>query len=146
MKAYWYEKAGAAADVLEFGEIETPEPGPGEVRVKVAVSAINPTDWKRRQIGRELGRFPRIIPNNDGSGIIDAVGEGVGPSRIGERVWIFGAQAMRPMGTAAEFCVLPARQARHLVGARYSFDHMIEAHNAVQTEDMFGVCLVGSGD
>ncbi len=114
MKAYWYEKAGAAAEVMQFGEIETPRPGAGEVRVKIAVSAINPTDWKRRRVGRELGRFQRIIPNNDGSGVIDEVGAGVDASRLGERVWIFGAQALRPMGTAAEYCVLPARQARHL--------------------------------
>jgi len=114
MKAYWYEKAGAAAGVLQFGEMETAEPGPDAVRVKIAVSAINPTDCKRRQIGRELKKFPCIVPNNDGSGTIDAVGSGVDPARVGERVWIFGAQAHRPMGTAAEFCVLPARQARHL--------------------------------
>jgi len=118
MKAYWYESAGAAADVLEYGDIDTPEPGRGEVRVKIAVSAINPTDWKRRQIGRELAQFPRIIPNNDGSGTIDAIGPDVDPARIGERVWIFGAQAMRPMGTAAEHCVLPSRQALYLPDAQ----------------------------
>jgi len=114
MKAYWYEKAGAAAEVLKFGEIETPRPGAGEVRVKIAVSAVNPSDWKRRRFGRELGCFDRIIPNNDGSGVIDDIGAGVDHSRLGERVWIFAAQALRPMGTAAEYCVLPARQARHL--------------------------------
>lgn len=114
MKAYWYEKAGAAAQVLQFGEMKTPEPGPGEVRVKIVVSAVNPTDWKRRRLGRELARFARIVPNNDGSGIIDAVGPDQDSARIGARVWLFGAQALRPMGTAAEYCVLPARQARHL--------------------------------
>ncbi len=114
MKAYWYEKAGAAAQVLRLGEMKTPEPGPGEVRVKLAVSAVNPTDCKRRHLGRELARFPRIVPNNDGSGVIDAVGPDADPARVGERVWLFGAQAFRPMGTAAEYCVLPARQARHL--------------------------------
>jgi len=114
VKAYWYEKPGAAAEVLQFGDMETPEPGPGEVRVRIACSAVNPTDWKRRERGRELGQFPRIIPNNDGSGVIDAVGEGVDAGRMGERVWIFGAQAKRPFGTAAEYCALPARQARSL--------------------------------
>ena len=114
MKAYWYESAGAAADVLVGGEMEAAEPGPGEVRVRIAVSGVNPTDAKRRERGRELDRFPRIVPNNDGSGVIDAVGAEVDAGRVGERVWIFGAQAGRPMGTAAEFCVLPSRQARPL--------------------------------
>ncbi|MDD9876699.1 MAG: NADPH:quinone reductase [Magnetovibrio sp.] len=114
MKAYWYENAGAAADVLVAGEMNAGEPGPGEVRVRIAVSGVNPTDAKRRERGRELGRFPRIVPNNDGAGVIDAVGAGVDAGRVGERVWIFGAQAGRPMGTAAEYCVLPSRQARPL--------------------------------
>ena len=107
MKAYWYERAGAAPDVITFGEMPEPEPGPGEVRVKIAVSAVNPTDCKRRELGRELGKFDRIIPNNDGAGTIDAVGDGVNTDRVGERVWLFGAQASRPFGTAAEYCVVP---------------------------------------
>ncbi len=111
MRAVWYEQAGAASDVLIFGEMPDPMPGPGEVRVRIALSAVNPTDVKRRASGRELNQFRRIIPNNDGSGIIDVVGEGVPESRVGERVWIFGAQAMRASGTGAEFCALPARQA-----------------------------------
>jgi len=114
MRAWWYDKAGAATDVLQSGVRDTPEPGPDEVRVAVVKSAINPTDVKRRQAGRELGQFPLIIPNNDGSGVIDAIGEGVDKNRIGERVWIFGAQAGRPLGTAAEYCVVPSRQARNL--------------------------------
>lgn len=114
MRAWWYEKAGAADDVLQSGERDAPAPAPGEVRVRVLRSAVNPTDAKRRQIGRELGTFALIVPNNDGSGIIEAVGDGVDAARIGERVWIFGAQAGRPLGTAADFCVVPARQARHL--------------------------------
>ena len=93
MKCWSYEKAGIAADVLQIPELVTPVPGPGEVRVKIAFSAVNPTDCKRRQVGRELARFAHIIPNNDGSGVIDAVGNGVEPARVGERVWIFGAQA-----------------------------------------------------
>ena len=93
MKAYWYEQAGAATDVITFGEMPDPEPGSGEVRVKIAVSAVNPTDCKRRELGRELGKFDRIIPNNDGAGTIDAVGDGVNTDRVGERVWLFGAQA-----------------------------------------------------
>jgi NADPH2:quinone reductase len=114
MRAVWYETAGAAADVLEFGEMGDPRPGAGEVRARVAWSAVNPTDVKRRQIGRELGRFERIVPNNDGSGVIDMVGDGVPESRIGERVWFFGAQARRPFGSAADYCLLPSRQAIRL--------------------------------
>ena len=116
MRAYWYEKAGAAADVLNFGTMPDPLPAAGEVRIKVTHSAINPTDSKRRTLGRELGQFKRIVPNNDGAGVIDQVGEGVAATRIGEHVWIFGAQAGRPNGTAAEFVTLPSRQAIALPG------------------------------
>ncbi len=111
MRAYWYEKSGAALDVLQSGTITDPVPVAGEVRIRVAFSAINPTDVKRRQTGRELGPFSRIIPNNDGAGTIDVVGEGVPASRLGQRVWIFGAQAGRPNGTAAQYVAIPSRQA-----------------------------------
>ena len=111
MRAYWYEKAGSAGDVLNSGTMPDPIPGAGEVRVKVTHSAINPTDAKRRTLGRELSLFSRIIPNNDGAGVIDQAGPGVPKTRIGERIWAFGAQAGRPHGTAAEFVLLPSRQA-----------------------------------
>lgn len=114
MRAVWYERAGPAAQVLQFGDWPDPEPGPGEVLVRVACSAVNPTDVKRRQTGRELGQFSPIIPNNDGSGTIEAVGADVDPARIGERVWLFAAQAARPHGTAAELVALPSRQAIRL--------------------------------
>ncbi len=109
MRAVWYERKGPAAEVLVAGDMPDPAPAPGEARVRVAVSSVNPTDVKRRKEGRELGKFPRIIPDNDGSGVIDAVGEGVAKARIGERVWVFGAQHGRPFGTAAEYCCVPAR-------------------------------------
>ena len=111
MRAVWYQQAGAADEVLQSGEWPEPQPGPGEVRVHMAVSAVNPTDIKRRQSGRELGQFERIIPHNDGAGLIDKVGTGVPHIRTGQAVWIFGAQAIRPCGTAADYVVLPARQA-----------------------------------
>ncbi len=111
MLAYWYEKAGAAADVVTSGTMPDPVPAAGEVRIKVTHSTINPTDSKRRTLGRELVQFKRIIPNNDGAGVIDQVGAGVADSRIGEHVWVFGAQAGRPYGTAAGFVTLPSRQA-----------------------------------
>ena len=109
MRAVWYESKGPAAEVLVAGEMPDPEPGPGEVRVRIAVSSVNPTDVKRRREGRELGRFARIVPDNDGAGTIDRVGAGVPASRFGERVWVFGAQAGRPFGTAAEYTCVPAR-------------------------------------
>jgi NADPH2:quinone reductase len=109
MRAIWYENKGPAAEVLVAGEMPDPEPGPGEVRVRIAVSSVNPTDIKRRREGRDLGRFPRIIPDNDGAGTIDRVGAGVPEARVGERVWVFGAQHGRPFGTAAEWTCVPAR-------------------------------------
>jgi NADPH2:quinone reductase len=111
MRAALYEKYGPAAEVLRVDEMERPEPGPGEVRVKVAVSAINPTDFKGRS-----GATPRPIdgfqiPHHDGAGVIDAVGDGVDPARLGQRVWLWLAAAGRRWGTAAEWAVVPGRQA-----------------------------------
>jgi NADPH:quinone reductase len=105
MRAAWYEKSGAAADVLRVGELPIPEPGPGEVRVRVIVSGINPTDVKARARPSE---FPRVIPHQDGAGVIDAVGAGVPASRLGERVWVYIVQWGRPFGTAAEYVTVPA--------------------------------------
>jgi len=109
MKAAWYERNGAARDVLTVGDMDAPEPGPGEVRVKITVSGVNPSDVKSRR-GRPL-TWPRIIPHSDGAGLIDAVGEGVGHRNIGERVWLWNAQWKRAFGTAAEYCVVAAEQA-----------------------------------
>jgi NADPH2:quinone reductase len=97
---------------LEVGEMPAPEPATGELRVRIAFSAINPGDTKKR--GDWLGSampFARVVPHSDGSGVIDAVGEGVDAARVGERVWVYGAQSYRPFGTAAEFTVVPADQA-----------------------------------
>lgn len=109
MRAAWYAKNGEARAVLMVGELPTPAPAPGEVRVKLATSGVNPSDVKSRS-GRPLGGG-RIVPHSDGAGIIDAVGEGVSPSRVGERVWIWNGQWQRPMGTAAEYIALPEQQA-----------------------------------
>ena len=114
MRAFWYKKAGSASDVINYGELPEPAPRTGEVRIKLSVSAINPTDCKRRELGRELGKFNLIVPNNDGAGVIDAIGDGVDSKRIGQRVWLFGAQANRPFGTAAEYCVVPNSYAINL--------------------------------
>ena len=109
MRATWYSKNGEARDVLVVGELPTPTPGAGEVRVRLATSGVNPSDVKSRS-ARPLGN-ERIVPHSDGAGVIDAVGEGVSPGRVGERVWIWNGQWQRPMGTAAEFIVLPQAQA-----------------------------------
>ena len=114
MRGYSFSTAGPAKEVLKFGDLPAPLPGPGEVLVQVSVSAVNPTDTKRRSDGRELGRFATITPNNDGSGTIVDVGEGVAKSRIGERVWVFSAQAGRPNGTGAELCTIPEQYAIQL--------------------------------
>jgi NADPH2:quinone reductase len=114
MRAALYDRYGTAGDVLRVEEIERPEPGPGEVRVRIEVSGINPTDWKSR-----TGATPRPIdgfqvPHHDGAGVIDKVGEGVDPGRNGERVWLWMAAAGRRWGTAAQWSVLPERQAVRL--------------------------------
>lgn len=112
MRAAWYEKNGAARDVLEVGGLPDPLPGPGEVRVRIHASGVNPSDVKARA-GRPL-IAPRMIPHSDGAGIIDAVGTGVAGERIGERVWTWNAAWQRSNGTAAEYVVLPQDQAVHL--------------------------------
>ena len=116
MRAALYEGTGAASDVLRVGDVERPEPGPGEVRVNIEASGVNPTDWKSRS-----GATPRPIdgfqiPHQDGAGVIDAVGEGVDPGRAGQRVWLYLAAAGRRWGTAAEWTVVPERQAVPLPG------------------------------
>jgi NADPH:quinone reductase len=111
MRAAWYEKNGAADEVLSVGEIETPRPGPGEVRVKLATSGVNPSDVKSRAGTARKIAFPRVIPHSDGAGEVDAVGDGVPASRIGERVWTWNGQWKRPFGTAAQYVVLPSAQA-----------------------------------
>ena len=109
MKAAWYEKNGEAHEVLVVGEMPIPEVGPGEVRVKISVSGVNPSDVKSRR-GRPL-IAPRIVPHSDGGGVIEAVGQGVSTDRIGQRVWIWNGQFGRPLGTCAQYIVLPEAQA-----------------------------------
>ena len=111
MRAASYDHYGPAAEVLEVRDVERPAPGPGEVLVKVALSGVNPTDWKSRS-----GATPRPIdgfqvPHHDGAGVIEAVGDGVDPARAGQRVWLWLAAAGNRWGTAAEWTVVPAEQA-----------------------------------
>jgi NADPH2:quinone reductase len=108
MLAAVYGADAGPAD-LHVREVETPEPGPGEVRVRVAISGVNPTDWKARKRGAPTpGTL--VVPNQDGAGTIDAVGNGVSADRIGERVWVLLA-AHDSWGTAAEYTVVPADNA-----------------------------------
>jgi len=112
MQATWYEKQGPAHDVLVVGTMADPQPGPGEVRIRVRASGINPGDVKKRQDAFGVGMpFPRVIPHSDGAGVVDRVGPGVPASRVGQSVWCYGAQSYRPFGTAAEFTVVPEGQA-----------------------------------
>ncbi len=114
MKAAWYEKQGAPRDVLTVGEMDDPQPV-AEVRIRVAFSGVNPGDVKKRQDSFGLGMpYPRVIPHSDGSGTVDAVGEGVSQEWIGRRVWCYGAQSYRPFGTAAEFTVVPVQKVAQL--------------------------------
>jgi NADPH2:quinone reductase len=111
MRAVWYEEIGPAAQVLKFGEIADPTPGPGEVRVRLRASGVNPSDVKMRAGSRGAIAYPRVIPHSDGAGEIDAVGEGVDAGRIGERVWLWNAAWKRANGTCAELVCLPGHQA-----------------------------------
>src|SRR5262245_28533133 len=112
MKAAWYEKQGAARDVLVVGDIEDPQPRAGEVRIRVAFSGVNPGDVKKREDAFGVGMpYPRVIPHSDGSGTVDAAGEGVAGEWIGRRMVCSGAQSYRPLGTAAQYTVLPLKQA-----------------------------------
>jgi NADPH2:quinone reductase len=112
MKAGWYERNGAARDVLTVGKMQTPAPAPGEVLVRLVNSGVNPSDVKGRA-GRPL-TGPRVIPHSDGAGVIEGVGEGVSRQHVGERVWIWNGQWKRAFGTAAEYVALPAEQAVRL--------------------------------
>ncbi len=112
MRAISYTRVGPAREVLQTVELPTPHPGPGEVRVRLMTSGVNPSDVKTRSGMRsKVLPFPRMVPHSDGAGVIDEIGSGVAPSRLGERVWIWNGCWGRADGTAAEFIVLPTAQA-----------------------------------
>lgn len=112
MRAAWFETFGEASEVLQTGELETPSPGAGEVLVRLHTSGINPSDVKKR-----AGSFPDllgdgfVIPNSDGAGVIEAVGDGVDAARTGERVWVYQAQYGRRFGTAAAYVAIDSTRA-----------------------------------
>lgn len=114
MRAAYYERNGAARDVLQLAEVEIPRPGPGELRVRLATSGVNPSDVKAREGRTRKLAYPRIIPHSDGAGVVDQVGAGVPETRLGERVWTWNAQWKRAFGTCAEYVVLPQAQAVRL--------------------------------
>jgi NADPH2:quinone reductase len=117
MRAAWYEKQGPPGESLVVGDMPEPVPGPGELRIRVAASGVNPGDVKKRQDTFGVGMpYPRVIPHSDGAGTVDEVGDSVNPQWIGKRVWCFGAQSYRPFGTAAEVCVVPEAQVSELLG------------------------------
>jgi len=142
MRSIVYTKPGDSS-VLDLVDREVPQPGPGEVRVRVVVSGVNPTDWKARA-GGTYGDglpFPEITPNQDGAGVVDAVGEGVEVLAEGDRVWLYMAAASRPTGTAQEYTVVPAERAVRLpegtsfdVGASLGVPAMT-AHRALTTHE-----------
>lgn len=110
MKAVWYERTGPAEDVLSHGDMPTPDAAPGEVRVRLEASGVNPADVGRRGGSYRTMEYPRVIPNSDGAGIIDQVGAGVTRFAIGQRVWLFNGQRNgRAFGTAAEYIALDER-------------------------------------
>ncbi|MGQ0837248.1 NADPH:quinone reductase [Actinokineospora sp.] len=138
MRAAWYERQGPAAEALRVGDLPLPEPAVGEVRVRLTVSGVNPGDVKKRQgwLGSAMP-YPLVVPHSDGAGVLDAVGPGGDATRIGRRVWVYGAQSYRPFGTAAEATVVPADQAIDLpddvgdeIGAALGIPG-ITAHRAV---------------
>jgi NADPH2:quinone reductase len=145
MIAAWYDRQGAPAEVLQVGELPTAEPGHGEVRVRLTLSGANPGDTKKRQawLGSPMA-FPRIVPHSDGAGVIEAVGPGADPARIGRRVWVYGAQSYRPFGTAAQTTVVPEALAVDLpdavsdeLGACFGIPG-ITAHRAVFADGPVG--------
>ena len=148
MRAITYSQTGPSS-VLELVDRAPAMPGPDEVRVRVAVSGVNPTDWKARAGGRPLG-FGEVVPNQDGAGVVDAVGADVADLKVGDRVWLFLAAHERPTGTAQEFTVVPADRAVRLpdgigfdVAASLGVPAMT-AHRALTVHE-FGPTRLSSG-
>ena len=118
MKAAWYERKGPAREVLVAGSMPAPVPSAGEVLVRVMASGVNPSDTKGRSgaRGNVAMPFPRIVPHQDGAGVVEAAGPGVPGDRVGQRVWLFEAQLRRALGTAAEYVAIDAANAVPLPG------------------------------
>jgi NADPH2:quinone reductase len=155
MKAVWYESTGAADSVLVMGDMPEPSPASGEVLVRVCASGVNPSDVKARagaRGGKSPMPYPRVVPHSDGAGVIEAVGAGVDPARVGERVWLWNGQWERAHGTAAQYIALPSAQAVHLdakvgyrVGAALGIPAMTACHNVLGYGPNSGKTLLISG-
>ena len=140
MRAVVYTESGDSS-VLELVERDVPEPGPGEVRVRIVRAGVNPTDWKFRAGGMGELAFPEIVPGQDGAGVVDAVGTDVDGLAVGDRVWTMLAQHTRPGGTAQELVVLPVAHlavlpdaASYDVGASLGVP-AVTAHRALTTSE-----------
>jgi NADPH2:quinone reductase len=155
MNSVFYDRFGAAADVLGIAHFDTPAPATGEVTVRMAFSGVNPSDIKARAGSRPgivKPPFPQVIPHSDGSGVIEAVGEGVNPARIGTRVWIWNGQWQRAFGTASTHITLPAEQAVELpegipleAGASLGIPGLTAAEAVFGGGDVKGKTLLVSG-
>ena len=153
LRAAYFEAFGPAAEVLQVADVDTPTPAAGEVLIRLSTSGINPSDVKKR-----AGSFPNllddgyVIPNSDGAGVIQAVGEGVSEQRVGERVWVYQAQFARRFGTAAEFVAIASERAPTLPG-NASFDvgaclgiPAMTAHRCVYADgDVHGQAILVTG-
>lgn len=155
MRAAGYSAFGPASDVIALHDIARPDPAAGQVRVALAFSGVNPSDAKARSGSRPgvlKPAFDLVVPHSDGSGVIDAVGEGVDPARIGERVWIWNGQWQRAFGTAAEAICLPSQQAVLLPdsatleqGATLGIPGLTASHAVFGAGDIAGKTLLISG-
>ena len=155
MRAISYTRFGPATDVLELCDLPTPQPAPGEVLVRLSHSGVNPSDAKARagaRPGVTKPAFARIIPHSDGAGVIEAVGDGVDPARVGEPVWIWNGQWQRAFGTAADHIALPQDQAVPRpegvgaeTGATLGIPGLTAAHTVFGGGEVTGQTLLISG-
>lgn len=155
MKSVYYDHFGSAADVLNIATLDTPAPAAGEVTVRMAFSGVNPSDIKSRAGSRPgvlKPAFPQVIPHSDGAGVIEAVGTGVSPDRIGSRVWIWNGQWQRAFGTGSTHITLPTEQAVDLpegvsleTGAILGIPGLTAAEAVFGAGDVTGQTLLVSG-
>ncbi|MFW2586900.1 NADPH:quinone reductase [Sagittula sp. SSi028] len=155
MKAITYDRFGPAAEVLQLSDLPTPTPAAGEVLVRIERSGVNPSDIRARAGGRPgvtAPPFPVIVPHSDGAGTIEAVGQGVDPARVGQRVWLWNGQWQRAFGTAAEYIALPEAQAVPLPdavsvdqGACLGIPGLTAAHTVLGAGPVAGKTVLVSG-
>ncbi len=153
MRAAVYTRKGPAAEVLQVIDKPVPQPGPGEVRIRLAFSGVNPSDVKSRSgVAARTGGFPEVTPHSDGAGSVDLLGPGAPSSLLGKRVWIFNGQWERPYGTAAEYITLPAAQAMPLpdgvsfeVGASIGIPLMTAMHAVQSCGSLLGKTVLVPG-